>query len=287
MIAEYDDMVGVYLDTLKETGLEKDTIVILTSDHGEMLMEKRQWYKMSAYEGSTRVPCVFAGPGVTHRGNVATLGSLVDLMPTILDMAGIPLLPDLDGTSLVPLLTDGDARSDEHPDHIVSQFHGENLAMSWYMVRQADMKYIVWGTGQEHIPQLFNLTADPHENQNLYDYNDHYRSMIPELDALLRETIDYPNVSLAVAKYNQEMARWWMGQNPDSWPAILNGTAYASHAGKSQQCLANHSTKCPAGSDWGEVWQVRNADYLDAWNDWLNSEPKVVPCPSNLTYNWD
>ena len=70
MIAEYDDMVGTYLDTLRETGLEDSTIVILGSDHGDMQMQHRQFYKMVAYEGSTRVPLVVAGPGVAHRGNV-------------------------------------------------------------------------------------------------------------------------------------------------------------------------------------------------------------------------
>lgn len=287
MIAEYDDMVGAYLETLRQTGLEDDTVVILGSDHGEMLMQRRQWYKMAAYEGSTRVPLVVAGPGIAHRGNVKTLASLVDLMPTMLELANVSLIEGLDGSSLVPFLQNGDdaVAVANHPDHIVSQFHGENLAMSWYMIRRDEMKYVVWGTGQEHIPQLFNLTADPQETTNVHNESNHYRALVNDLDALLQETIDYPKVSLSVATYNQQMAKWWMSTQPQ-WQAILNGTANATGAPQAQQCLANKSL-CPrGGSDWGEVWQLHDEEYLEAWNDWLTSEPAIVPCPSNLTYNW-
>ena len=139
-------------------------------------MEHAQFYKMVAYEASTRVPVVMAGhptpdpafihtqlllsaclsstpspntewmagPGIRHvgDGNVRTLTSLVDLLPTFLELAGAPApqstalvgIADpsaVDGTSLVPLLERGDAASGTHPDHVISQFHGENLAMSW------------------------------------------------------------------------------------------------------------------------------------------------------------
>ena len=85
-----------------------------------------------------------AGPGINHvgDGNVYTLTSLVDLMPTFLEFAGAPTpkytavvgVEDpaaIDGTSLLALLAHGDAAASSHPSHVVSQFHGENLAMSW------------------------------------------------------------------------------------------------------------------------------------------------------------
>ena len=61
MIAEYDDMVGEYLRTLKDTGLKASTVVMLSSDHGDMQMQHQQFYKMSAYEASARVPLVIGG----------------------------------------------------------------------------------------------------------------------------------------------------------------------------------------------------------------------------------
>ena len=54
----------------------------------------------------------------------------------------------------VGLLEHGDAASGGYPDSVISQFHGENLVMSWYMIRRGEMKYVVWGTGEQHPPQL-------------------------------------------------------------------------------------------------------------------------------------
>ena len=288
MVAEYDDMVGAYVSALKEAGLEESTVLILTSDHGDMQMQHQQFYKMVAYEASSRVPCVMAGPGITPRGNVLMLASLVDVMPTLLELGKVPLPTGeyaLDGTSLVPLLQTGDAAAASHPDHVVSQFHGENLAMSWYMIRRAEMKLIQWGTGVEHPPQLFNLTADPDEMTNLALKKPNH-ALLLELDALLRKAIPYPAVSIEVAKYNIAMAKWWMNDEPQ-WRAILAGTANSTNHGGPQTCLSHICAK--GGSDWGEVWQVgteAGGKYMQAWHKWIESEPAVVPCPASLTFDW-
>lgn len=305
-----------------------------------MQMEHAQFYKMVAYEASTRVPVVVAGPGVNHigDGNVHTLTSLVDLMPTFLELAGAPSpnstadvgLDDpraIDGTSLVPLLQRGDAASGTHPDHVVSQFHGENLVMSWYMVRRAEMKYIAWGTGEQHEPQLFvssctsrislsfhpllllftsppnlkhshrclkNLTADPDEWNNLaqglgplhgaFAASAAQRAAHPfgaltsELDALLLTEIDYPSVTLDVAKYNLQMVRWWMGVE-GNWRGVLEG-GNATHPQGNNHGVLN--------ADWGELWNEHPDAYFKAWWLWLNSTNRDIPaiplCPSTLTY---
>ena len=72
----------------RAAGWREDTIVILTSDHGEMLGERGLWYKMSFFEGSCRVPLVIASPGRFEPRRVALRVSLVDLMPTLIDLAG-------------------------------------------------------------------------------------------------------------------------------------------------------------------------------------------------------
>ena len=308
MIAEFDDMVGVYIDAVEKAGLTDRTIFFVSSDHGDMQMEHAQFYKMVAYEASTRVPVVVAGPGVNHvgDGNVRTLTSLVDLMPTFLELAGAPApnstalvgLDDpraVDGTSLVPLLQHGDAASDSHPAHVVSQFHGENLAMSWYMVRRAEMKYVAWGTGEQHEPQLFNLTADPDEWNNLAEGLGQlfgaratsaearaahpYGALASELDALLRTEIDYPSVTRDVANYNMQMTRWWMGVE-SNWRGVLEGGNATHPQGKNHGVL---------NADWGELWNEHPDDYFKAWWLWLNSTdgvggPAIPSCPSTLTY---
>ena len=124
--------------------MEKRTVFIVSSDHGDMQMEHLQFYKMSAFEASTRVPMVIAGAGVNHvgDGNIKTLVTLVDIMPTVLDLAGLKVPPrfddaphdkmSIDGYSLVPLLQEGDARSDSHRNFVISQFHGENAAVRFF-----------------------------------------------------------------------------------------------------------------------------------------------------------
>ena len=311
MIAEWDDMVGAYIDAVERAGLTERTVFVVSSDHGDMQMEHQQFFKMVAYEASTRVPVVVAGPGVNHvgDGNVHALTSLVDLMPTFLELAGAPAPRSaalvghadpaaVDGYSLVPLLQRGDAAADSHPAHVVSQFHGENLAMSWYMVRRAEMKYVAWGTGEQHEPQLFNLTADPDEWHNLAKgvgllhgpaaapsaalrAAHPFGALAAELDALLRTDIDYPAVTMDVATYNVAMARWWMGVE-SNWRGVLEGGNAKHPQGRGNGAL---------NADWGELWDERSDEYFKAWWLWLNStdasgNPTIPKCPSVLEYGW-
>lgn len=78
-----------------------------------------------AYEASSHVPLVIAGPGMSYQGDIKHITSMVDLMPTFLDLAGADVPSYLDGSSLVPFLKTG--KSPSHPDTAISQFHGENL----------------------------------------------------------------------------------------------------------------------------------------------------------------
>lgn len=198
-----------------------------------------------------------------------------------------------DGTSLVPFLSadPGAAASAKHPAVAVCQFHGENLIMSWYMVREGEMKYVVWGTGKEHDPQLFNLTADPDEETNLA-LTPGGAAEVTRLDALLRQHIDYPAVSIDVAQYNLDMAHWWVANDPD-WRGILNGTC-----GKGNKNCKGPTAECPTcpdapkpqapelNADWGSQWQKHPDAFWKAWQEWFDGSARVVPCPSNLTYNW-
>ena len=104
MCAEADAMVGALLDEVDRLGLADNTYFIFSSDHGENNMEHRQWYKMNFYESSARVPLVVAGPGVVRGRILDNIVQLVDLHPTLMDMAGVPVPAGLDGESLVPLL---------------------------------------------------------------------------------------------------------------------------------------------------------------------------------------
>lgn len=293
MIAEYDAMVGEYVAAVRDAGLESTTTWVLSSDHGDMQMQHRHFYKMVAYEASTHVPLVIAGAGVARHGEQeATVTQMVDLLPTFLELAGVTLPADNDGASLVPFLATagGGAAAAEYPAVAISQFHGENLVMSWYMVRKGEMKYVVWGTGKEHAPQLWNLTADPDENTNLALGPGGAAAVAP-LDALLLKHVDYPAVSLDVAQYNLDMAHWWVANDPD-WRSILNGTCVFKDP-SADKCKGpppepgRKSGPAPGlNKDWGVEWKKHPDAFWAAWNKWFDAPAQVNPCLSDLTYNW-
>jgi choline-sulfatase len=164
-ISYVDDKVGQLLRGLKASGLSDDTIVLFVSDHGDMLGERGLWYKMTFFEWSARIPMIFHAPGRFAPHRVAKHVSLVDLLPTLLDLAGEgsspPFADRVDGHSLVPLL-----HSDEHgwPDIVCGEYLGESAASPVLMVRSGRYKYLY---SEPDPDQLYDLSADPHELENL------------------------------------------------------------------------------------------------------------------------
>jgi choline-sulfatase len=163
LVTYIDRKVGELLAALDQTGQRENTVVVFTSDHGDMLAERGMVQKRCFYEWSARVPLIMQFPHGAYAGcKVPDPVSLLDLAPTLLDLAGVPpeaRLP-MDGISLLPLLY-GAARS-ERP--VLSEYHVEKVYAPCFMVRQGRYKYVYihgWGS------QLFDLDADPGEWQNL------------------------------------------------------------------------------------------------------------------------
>jgi len=200
MISEVDAMVGRVLDAVKELGLLDSTYVIFTSDHGELAMEHRQFYKMSMYEPSVHIPLIVAGPGVRRDVEVEAPVSLVDLYPTLMDMAGLERPGGLDGHSLVPVLV---GQPSDRPDWALSEFHDTTAVTGIFMLRRGDWKYIVH-VGCE--PQLFNLADDPAEVSNLAGLRP---DVVKEMDGLLRQIVDYEAVDAKVKEYDRSSFRQW------------------------------------------------------------------------------
>jgi arylsulfatase A-like enzyme len=106
-ISYADWCVGRILNGIAETGREKDTIVIVWSDHGFMLGEHYQWRKVDLYEESARVAFVWKVPGVTPRGaRCKRVVETIDLFPTLFDLCGVPHAEKVEGISMRPLLQD-------------------------------------------------------------------------------------------------------------------------------------------------------------------------------------
>jgi choline-sulfatase len=161
-ISYLDDRVGELLDTLEATGRADRTLVLFTSDHGEMLGERGLWFKMSFFDGSARVPLIAAGPGIAPQ-RVAEPVSQLDLAPTLTALAGaadadVPLV----GTSLWPRLTGAGPA----PDAVVAEYLAEGVHAPAVMLRRGRHKLIRCPGDPD---QLYDLAADPHELRNLAD----------------------------------------------------------------------------------------------------------------------
>jgi arylsulfatase len=171
-----DAQFGRVLSRLEEREEAENTFVVFTSDHGEMLGDRRRLSKYCLYEGSVRVPLILAGPGVpSHLRGAADdrPAELVDVLPTLLSVAGERTPPEFPGASLLaePARTGSFA-----------EMHGEGYTeiqeAPAYMWRTRDWKLITYIPGyvsdagvrtHEARGELYDLRADPHEHENLYD----------------------------------------------------------------------------------------------------------------------
>lgn len=174
MISYIDDKVGQLLAVLQETGLDENTIVIFTADHGEMLGERGLWYKMNFFEWSSRVPLLICAPQRFAPKRVTAPASLIDLLPTLVELAGgnsQNLATPIDGRSLLPLLNNPEATSEALA---VAEYLAEGAVAPCLMLRRGDYKYICSPADPE---QLYNLAVDPEELNNL--------AQNPEEEALL------------------------------------------------------------------------------------------------------
>ena len=161
----FDSKVGEVVKALKEAGLYNDTIVIVTSDHGDMLGERGLWYKMGFFEHSARVALIMAGPGISQ-GSCDAPVSLVDLAPTFLDIASVGgrAIPELGmpmtGKSLMAL-----AVGVEDESRVVhAEYCAECTSHPIFMIRRGDFKYIECAADPV---QLYDLYSDPFERENL------------------------------------------------------------------------------------------------------------------------
>lgn len=163
MISYVDDKVGRLLDILDRSGLADDTLVVFTSDHGEMMGERGMWFKQCFFEGAVRVPLLVAGTGWSGTGRVDELASLVDLMPTLLDVAsgGRPPEPcsPQHGQSLLPL-AQGHGGA---PRHVIAEYSDMGVCAPCRMVREGSWKFI---HTHGHPVQLYDLASDPNELRN-------------------------------------------------------------------------------------------------------------------------
>lgn len=160
-LAQMDNCLGQVLAALRELDLEKDTVVLYTADHGEMLGEHGLWQKFVFYEPSVGVPLMLRAPGVTEAGaRSKTPVSLVQALPTLLDLCGLPPASGLDGESFSADLREPAKTRDTT---VFSEFN-LRTPRAKYMIRRGDYKYNYY---VNDMAELYNLRDDPKEMRNL------------------------------------------------------------------------------------------------------------------------
>jgi Arylsulfatase A and related enzymes len=175
-----DTQVGKILATLKEEGLDNNTIVIFTSDHGFHLGEHDFWMKVSLKEESVKVPLMLRVPGMTA-GQSDVLVELIDLYPTLLDLVGFEIPAGLQGRSLAPIL-EGQAESVR--DFAFSVTQGGNT----YLIRTDQWAYIQYGKNAEEGMELFDMYQDPGQFTNLANL-EAFQPILLEMQKILAKKI--------------------------------------------------------------------------------------------------
>ncbi len=190
---ELDEKIGTLLSVLRTTGLDKDTAVIFTSDHGEQGGEHGLWWKCCMFESSARIPLIIHTPGETKGRIIHDPVSLTDIFPTLCDMLNVPVPSDIDGESLYS----------GRKDFAFSEYNGHGVSGGMYMIRWKNWKYVYY-TNDE--PQLFDLERDPEENTDLYSKLK-YSDTVKECMKRLYSVCDPHEVTKRSLEFQESMRR--------------------------------------------------------------------------------
>jgi iduronate 2-sulfatase len=155
-----DVQLGLVLDALKKNGLWEDTIIVFTSDHGYHLGDHFLWGKVTLFDIGAKVPFIVRAPGLSKAGSTSeAMVELIDVYPTLADLAGLKAPGHLQGMSLRPLLG--------HPDRLGKRKYAYSVVSRGpklgYALRNQNWRYGKWPDGEE----LYNLLNDPQEKNNL------------------------------------------------------------------------------------------------------------------------
>ncbi|NIP16710.1 MAG: sulfatase-like hydrolase/transferase [Xanthomonadales bacterium] len=180
-----DHYVGQVLDALAASPYADNTVVLLFSDHGYLLGEKNTFQKQNLWERANKVPLIVAGPGVPQGETRAQTAGLIDIYPTLVDLAGLPANPVNEGHSLVPVMDDPGAPW-SHP--AISQWRrtfDDGDDYRGQSVQRGPWRYNLYGDGSE---ELYNHDADPNEWSNLAAdpaSAEEHRALMDELKGLM------------------------------------------------------------------------------------------------------
>lgn len=202
MVKRLDEALGRIMDSLYSLGLDEDTIILFTSDHGSHFKTRNSEYKRSCHESSIRVPSALYGSRFTGAGTVRELVSLVDFAPTLLDAAGITVPEPMQGRSILPLLHGG--RTD-WPKEVFVQISEAQVGRA---IRTRRWKYSISSTGADPVKAmssdtyqeefLYDLEADPYELTNLIGLESHRDTALHLRSRLIRRMTEAGEAAPAI-----------------------------------------------------------------------------------------
>ncbi len=199
MVKRLDDALGRVLDALRSVGLLDSTIVLFASDHGCHFKTRNAEYKRSCHEAAVRVPAALHGPGFDSGGQIRQLVSIVDLPPTLLDAAGLPIPANMQGRSILPLIR---RQTTDWPEEVFIQISEAQVGRA---IRTGRWKYSVVAPdrdGWDHCDSdryveeyLYDLQVDPYELTNLAGFESHVRVATELRDRLTARMVDAGEVA--------------------------------------------------------------------------------------------
>ena len=218
-----DDMIGKLLDELESLEMLDDTIIILWGDHGFQLGDHTLWCKHTLFETSMHAPLIISAPGYEAGQRVNSLAEMVDIYPTLCELAGLELPTHLQGKSLVPTMEDPDTT---HKKAIYGRYHAGET------VRTERFQYSEWSNGDR---MLYDHKKDPNEDINVVA-NPKYAKVVKALAGALmkhREKIEFDeSTNLEAIEQPENLAPTWnksaFNQKETRQPVATVGTEYQS-----------------------------------------------------------
>ncbi len=214
-ISYLDDKIGEILEALETTRQADNTIIVFCSDHGDMLGERGLWFKMCFYDGSARVPLMIAAPHMKP-GKITNPVSNVDILPTLCDLAQVDMseiMPWTDGESLIPMAPlEGKPADRSAP--VMIEYAAEASYAPLVCLREGKYKF---NHCELDPPQLFDLSADPHELNNLAEYQANEKLVA----RFMRKVRKQWDMAAFDAEVRQSQARRWV-----VYEALRNGSYY-------------------------------------------------------------
>lgn len=178
-VSYIDAQIGKLLDALEANNLMDNTVIVLWGDHGFHLGDHTLWCKHSNFEQATRIPLMFAGAGVAKNKKSQHPVELIDVFPTLFDLAGVPISKQAEGKSLVPLL-DKSKKTNLERDFAISQYQRRKGRVMGYSIRTDRYRYTEWHDNEYRTTkrydeknitgiELYDYEKDPLETRNFAD----------------------------------------------------------------------------------------------------------------------